>query len=353
MAEQAPTIEERMNAYLSYEDAPAPDEQPEAPVRQQVKSPQAEPEQEPEQEPETEAPEVEAQAELETEEDDADAKSIELYNELAEHLGVDVAELYEVSVPVSNPDGTKANISVGKLKDAWQENQKAAKAIKQAQEEYEALNKQRVAAEESIAREASKTASFLNAAKQELTREFNQVNWDQLRAQDPGQYAVKRQDYIERNGRLQSMEQQASRQWDEQQAQVKQQKQEQFGQFAQREQAALVEAIPEWRNEEAANVEKAKLRDYLLNIGYLADEVDHAYDHRTIVLARNAMMWDEQQKQKVVTKKKLKIGKRVLKPGARQSGAQQSQDKVQGLRRNLKKSGRLDDAVALYDATRR
>jgi len=50
----------------------------------------------------------------------------------------------------------------------------------------------------------------------------------------------------------------------------------------------------------------------------------------------------------VAKKKVLKIGKTVLKPGARQSKADQQIDKERGLRESMQKGGgKIEDAAAL------
>lgn len=348
--ENQPSVEERMDAYLAHEDAAQTTPEPTA-SDEVVSDSESENAVEAAEETADEAPKTAADDTPPEKESEDDAVAIEVYSELAEHLGVDIAELYEISVPTTGADGSKVNVSVGVLKDAYQDNVKAAKTIKAAQEEYEALNEQRTKMEASMQRQAAEAATFIKAVSAELTQEFNAVDWEGLKASDPGQYAARRQDFIERNGKLQSMQHQAGQQWEAQRQQADAQRQEQFGEYAQREQVALHEAIPEWRNAEAAIVEKQQVSEYLLDHGYNDDEVANAYDHRAIVLARKAMMWDESQaKASVATKRVLKIGKKILKPGARQGKADQKQDATRGLRQRLKKSGRVDDAVALYQA---
>ena len=89
------------------------------------------------------------------------------------------------------------------------------------------------------------------------------------------------------------------------------------------------------------------MSEYLLTTGFSQQEVESAADHRAIVLARKAMMWDQHQANADIAKKKvLKIGKKVLKPGARQSKADHKQQTEQQLREQMRASGGSVDSAA-------
>jgi dihydropteroate synthase len=65
-------------------------------------------------------------------------------------------------------------------------------------------------------------------------------------------------------------------------------------------------------------------------------------------MVRDAMRFREQAKQADVAKKKvIKIGKKVLTPGAAQTKAEKSSNKMKPLRDALRKSGKIEDAAAL------
>lgn len=346
MAEPAHVVQQSIEERISAANAPPEEQVTEsnegvAEAALSSSEPQETEQSEQSEQPEAQAAEQEAQsAESEVTEEDAAQEVPPRLSEFAEAIDADAADLYNLIIPATDADGQQVEVTLSELKDRYQDNSKAAKLQKQAQEEYEALNQQRVALEQQIESQAVQTKTYLDAAHAELTQEFNSINWDQLRQADPGQYAVKRQDFIERQGRLQNIAQKAAQERDNQQQQLKAQRDEQFGQYALREQQALFDAIPEWRNQEAAQAEQVRVSEYLLNTGFSQDEIQNAYDHRAIVLARKAMLWDEQQKKASVAKKKvLKIGKTVLKPGARQSKADQTAEREKALRAQMRNSG--------------
>lgn len=353
MADATPSIEERMSAHFAAEEAPPPPDVVEDVEQGAASAALSDREEETEETTDEVTEETEDSAEPdESEELTGDEVSIEDISQLADHLGIDVSEMYNLRVPITDSEGKRRDITLGEWKDGFQLNEQAQKVQKQAQEEYDALTKQRQEFEQQAQAAAAQTQRYIQAAQKELTQEFNAINWESLRQQDPGQYAVKRQDFIERNARLGQLEQQAAQEWQQQQTQLQQQREAQYGKYLEREQQALYESIPEWRNEEAARTEKSRVSEYLQSTGYTPEEIGNAADHRAIVLARKAMLWDESQKKADTAKKKvLKIGKRVLKPSTRQSKATQTMSRERELKAAVRKGGgKMDDVAALIQA---
>ena len=201
---------------------------------------------------------------------------------------------------------------------------------------------------EAMERQAQEGAAFLSQVESTLQQEFQSINWDSLRVNNPTEWTAKRQEFQERNGHLQNMRQQAASAYDQQKAAHSKQNQEQMAEVTEREHRLMVAAVPDWADDSKRDAETAKLRDYLLNTGYSQTEVDNVYDHRNIVLARKAMMFDAMSKSGNAAKKKvLKIGSKVLTPGAKRTKVQAQAGAESALRKSLKKSGSVDDATAL------
>lgn len=112
---------------------------------------------------------------------------------------------------------------------------------------------------------------------------------------------------------------------------------------------ALLAAIPEWKDEAKANAGKAELTVFLQKLGYSQDEIASAQDHRAIVMARKAMLYDQMvSKQKVAADKVAKLPpKTVQRPG---SGEISPTDGRLRVMQNLKKSGSIDDGAAAFAA---
>lgn len=111
----------------------------------------------------------------------------------------------------------------------------------------------------------------------------------------------------------------------------------------------LIKAIPEWADQEKSKTEKAALSSYLLGQGFGQDEVAAVTDHRAVVLARKAMLYDEMiKKTGAVSEKMQNVPPRSpQKPG---SGKTATGNRITNSIAALKKSGSVDDAANAFAA---
>lgn len=357
MAERQPSIEERISASLAPEpvaEAPAEaapvEAAPEAPQLEAVEAEQpAEQAEQQEQLEQAEQTEELPQAIDETAEAvEEEALEVSSISDLAEHLGVETADLYNVSIPITDANGERKEVSLGEWKDTFQNNERAQRLAQESEALKAELQSQQQQAAEAMERQAQEGAMFLNQVQQTLQTEFQSVDWDSLRINNPTEWTAKRQEFQERNGKLQTMRQQAAQAYEQNKTAISDQHQKELSQVIEREHRALTTALPSWQNSETRQAEQAELVNYLLDQGYSQQDVDSSYDHRTIVLAHKAMMYDKSMRKTDVAKKKvLKLGSKVLTPGAKRSKAQQAVTAEGALRKSLRKSGSTEDAAAL------
>tara|TARA_Y100000004_G_scaffold90270_1_gene101230 strand:- start:478 stop:1578 length:1101 start_codon:yes stop_codon:yes gene_type:complete len=358
MAEEQLTIEQRIDKAMA---PPPPEGEGQAPVeatQPSLLTPETQTE-EPVAEPvETEAVETAEEVVEETVEaepsaepaQDAEEISLETLGQLAENIGVDVSDLYKLSIPSTDTStGERVEVSLGELKDSFTARERSSRAEQSAKELKEQLEADKIRQDQLFQQQAEAHAAALNQVDQMLMAEFNNVPWDNLKTTDPTQWSIKRQEFTERQAAVQNMRQQAAQEYNQRMAEAQQKQQQQMQEIATREQENLLRALPTWRDNEVRQSEQGKMREYLLSAGYSPDEIDQAYDHRTIVLAHKAMQFDAMAKKGTTAKKRVvKIGnKKVLKPGAKRTKAQTQQDAEAQLRAKLKKSGDHRDAAAL------
>lgn len=350
MAESQPSIEERISAAIAPPEPPQeapPEPVAEAPLEVPTElAPEVTETAETEPDPTTTDPLVPVDEPVDEPGEEVTLSSL---TELAEHVGVDVGDLYNLAIPVTDADGNRAEVSLSEWKDSYQHTQRAEKAAREAAELRETLQAEQTKLAEQFERQAQENAHYLNAADQQLMAEFQKVNWDQLRVENPTEWTAKRQEMGERQQRLQAIRQEAARKYDQTRQEIAQKQQQEFAQLVEREQAAMLSAIPDWKNDAKRTGEQAKVREYLSEtMGYTQQQLDQAYDHRAIVMARKAMLYDQMLKAGSAAKKKVvKIGSKVLKPGAKQSKAAAKHDAESALRNRLRKTGHVDDAAAL------
>lgn len=106
---------------------------------------------------------------------------------------------------------------------------------------------------------------------------------------DPVEYLRQMTQFKNRTQQLQQLA--AERQANAQQMQAAQaQRQQQYLQ-AQREQ--LSSAIPEWRDDKVRTADQKLIQDTLSQAGYSTEEISSIADHRAVVLARKAALYDQ------------------------------------------------------------
>ena len=112
---------------------------------------------------------------------------------------------------------------------------------------------------------------------------------------------------------------------------------------------ALLEALPEWNDPGKYAAESAAVARFLTQHGYADDDLNNLYDHRAVLIARKAMLYDQQQA--VATKKVPPQSKEPPKPvkaGNANVPVQTTKDAEKvALEKRFKKTGKDDDAVRL------
>jgi len=114
----------------------------------------------------------------------------------------------------------------------------------------------------------------------------------------------------------------------------------------------LQDSLPEWSDPEVAKAEKKQIAEYLVSNGYSQDELTAASDHRAIIMARKAMLFDSQQTGNNAIKKRVAKIPKVLKPGTTKSPEKSNQQKLDRLRATMISTGKVEDAHA-YNKARR
>jgi hypothetical protein len=181
----------------------------------------------------------------------------------------------------------------------------------------------------------------LNQLTQALGQELNkQVNWEQLLETDPVEYLKQQHLYNQRQAAYQQSLQA--------QAQYAQQTREQEAMNAQQrlqyEREQLVANLPAWKDEATAAKEGQALTKHLIERGYSEQQIRGLTDHKTLILARESMLYRQMMaKAKETTKVVEKLPPRMEKPGVARPTDGRTSDMTA-----LRKSGKVEDAAALF-----
>jgi hypothetical protein len=300
-------------------------------------------------EPETESQEQQTSSE-DGEQADADHITLpESIDQLAEHLGVEPDALMGIKIK-AKVDGKESLVNLSDVIKSYQlESHLNNKSMQ--------LAEQRKAAETEIAQQKNlwlshieQANNLINHASNELTREYQSINWDELRAVDPAEWVAKRQEFTDRANAIQNSHAQLSYGLDQQIKAERDVQGKQFQSFLQQEKNNLLNKIPEWTNPEKAKAESNDLRSFLMTNGFSDDEVKGIADHRAILISRKAMLYDKLMATKPQVDKKVVNLPKVMKAGTTKTKADVQAEKMRQKIANVRKSGRVEDAAsAIFD----
>lgn len=282
-------------------------------------------------------------------EDEQDAvEEIELdASQLADYLGID-ADAIDTDEDgnlylKTKIDGKPGKATLSELLKSYQLEGHVNQKSMQLAEERKAFEAEAQAAKQALQQTLQQAQSLLQVQEQNLLGEYNSIDWNALKHHDPGLYAATRQEMAERYNEIQSAKQYTNQHG-------MQLTREQRAQLLNRESQALEAALPEWSDKDVQQKEKAEVASYLTNHGFRPEEIAQVADHRAVVVARKAMLYDkliaEQSTKTEVAKKKVIKKPKVLKPGASKSSGQARAEAQKQKLKLVKQSGGNVDAIA-------
>jgi transcriptional regulator with XRE-family HTH domain len=297
-------------------------------------------------EAEVEAEEVETE-EAEPEETQEEQPTIETLEQVAEALGVSLDDMLTSLKHKVKVDGEESEVTLSELQSGYQKDrdyrQKTA-ALKREREEFDA---QRAEITRQIQAEHAQNAYILNTLEQNLVNAMQSEEMARLAQTNRTEWLAKRLEFQDRVQALQKLKQEAANRYQALQQQAQQEQQNKIAQILEREKEALSTAIPDWNDGKRQSVNEYAVR----SLGFKPEEVGQVIDHRFVVMAHKAMLYDQQQKQTRQTVKAVKAAPKLIKPTKPASAAQIAQRDVMRLKGRLKQSGKVEDFAKLLVQT--
>lgn len=143
--------------------------------------------------------------------------------------------------------------------------------------------------------------------------EAKNIDWDNLLAENPLEY-LKQKDLLEKR---QAALYQADLEHKQIQELNKVESAEAKESYLKAQQQELIAKLPAWKDETKAKAEKAEIKDYLHGQGYSDQDISLIEDHRSVLIVRNAMLFDKLLKQAPsATKRVASVPAKVERPGA-------------------------------------
>jgi hypothetical protein len=328
------SIEDRLEAYLSAEDAPGPQDQHDeaASTRAAPRDPAANAgntEDDPaEGEPDFDGPQLTT----------SDLAKVFGLDESA--LDVDDTGAVLIKTKVDGREGT------AKFADVLKSYQMQGHVDNQAREvaaQRQAIQQQAAEANNAVMQRLQHLDTVLNTASQELQREFHGIDWQTLRATDPGEYSARLADFNVRQQNLNGLAQQGAQQREF----VQQQQQQDLYAHLNSEHAKLPTLIPEWRDQAVAQRERNEVWEYAAKAGYSNQELAQMSSSAHVAALRKAMLFDRLQGSKAAVEARVRAAPKLIRPG-QAPNATREQNNVRSIKTNIRNSGGKTQDVAAY-----
>lgn len=188
-------------------------------------------------------------------------------------------------------------------------------------------------------------AQRLQAIDQFLTSQMPQEDLNSLKENDPIGYAVKVAELAEKKEQLAAVRAEQARIAQEQQADYARAMSERVAQEAQK----LAQVLPEFSDPAKGDNFRKEIRNYGKSLGFTDEELSQVYDSRHVLTLHKAMMYDKLQKSKPAVNKKVAEASKFMKAGVSGSQKDGEAQTIQKQKNQLRSSGKVRDAAALFE----
>ena len=290
-------------------DPPAEAAEAEAPEAEEVEYEAAEPD------------DGESQAEYETETDEGEEVEFDLYEQTG----------------IIKVNGEEREMTVREAFDKVQKGEAADQKFQEAAEirkQYESRNAQLEQTENEYRQGIDAIAKQTAQQGQQQFGYKDQAYWDALREADIDQWNTEKHEL---------------RDWQDKQAIIQQEQTRMHQQQKLREEARLLERIPEWKDPAIRAAETQQLVEHAQSVGYTTQEITTSLDSRMVGLVRDShllkKMLADQASKKPLAAKKIKAAPKMVKSGQPKSNASSAKSRERAAYADFQKLGTQDAAL--------
>ena len=256
-------------------------------------------------------------------------------NKLSE--STDIQENSEEPVYTVTIDGTDYEVTQDELIQWYQRNADYTRKTQELAAEKAQSSDFVERSKKDVERKLTRLDELNKSAQSQLQQEYAQIDFEKLYEEDPVEAARLEHKMRRKNEQLQQVQQQTN-----------QLQMEEFQKYLDEQQKQLNIKVPEMNHPEKGTQFKKQMRDYLSNMGFKGQEIDSIYDHRYVMLVKDAMNYRNLQKAKPEIKKKAVNAPKVVRGGvSKTKGQQLAEEKRQQLSK-LRKTGKVADAAKLF-----
>lgn len=221
---------------------------------------------------------------------------------------------------------------------------KKTQSLSEQRKEMESLTEQYNSQLQQIQAERQQYIQHLQALSENQDIKKFDIDWERLRLEDPLEYVTKRQEFQEAKEKAEEVKTKAKQAM----ARSAAEKEQQWAKVVEDEKSKLIAALPEWGEIDSQRQLATELRSYAQTQGYSEPEIDSLVDHRSFLVLRKAMLYDQMQNANPKAKK-LKGKPKVIRAGKGASRTQAQRDALKTKRNQLKNTGHVRDAAKVFE----
>ncbi len=237
--------------------------------------------------------------------------------------------------------GEEVEVELDELINGYQRSKDYTQKSQALAEQRKAIDAERGHLEH-VKQERMAYAQKLQALDSFLSQQNRGEDLEVLKETDPIGYAVKVAEQSQREKQLSVVRAEQNRIAQQQQAEQQQNLQNHL----KYEFDKLTSVIPELATPNGAAIRK-EIREYAKSVGWSDQELSSVYDHRAVLTLYKAMKFEQLQKGKPDTLKKVQQAPKMLKPGTSTPNTKSAQDKQ--VMQRLRQSGKVRDAAAAFE----
>lgn len=250
---------------------------------------------------------------------------------------------YELPVTVK-VDGKTSQVPLKDVLKAYQlEQHVQAKSI-QVSEAQRAWEAERTQAQQQLTQHLQSAQQLNTLARQQLLSEYQSIDWNKLRVEDPLKWSVLNTEF---NQKASQLDQHLAQIQQHQQQQTLQAQQQQAAQLP-KERERMLDARPEWRDDTQFQAARSEISQYAHKLGFTPAELGSIFDHRFMLVLHDAARFAALQAKSPEAVKRVRAAPQQANPGARISRDPKQVATQQAKERFTKSRGRDQDAAAAY-----
>ena len=193
---------------------------------------------------------------------------------------------------VSKVNGEAEILTAEQLLAGYQTNKAVTTKGQIQAEEYKKFEVERNESKQEYAAKLESVENLSKHFEQQLIAEFDSINWDELRNDDPAEWAAKRQEYAAKAGELQQIQEaikaDKEAEFEENQKELIDQQQT----YLKQQFDKMIENNPEWADEKVRESARSEFKTFVRDqYGFSDDEFESVFDARLIELIKDALKY--------------------------------------------------------------